>query len=150
MRPLGASLLLFLGMAACTPAEKPEPTTGPRTLTPHVEKSFAAGPKLLPAKELSKWLESQKDKALLRVPVTITRGDLTEPLRAKIGDLDVQLDTSALGMSLEERLSPTCPRGSSCRVLLEARYLGGGFLQVLWFSRALRSDEAGDVVEVER
>ena len=152
MRTMRVWVLLLGGIAACKGSDRPAPPvpSGPGTMAPHVEKSFTVGPKLLPAADLSKWLDAKRDTVLLRLPVTITRGRVGEPLRAKLGEIDVRLDDGALGVSLEDRLREACPDGATCRVWLEGRFRGRGEIQVLHFARAVRSGEAADFVEVER
>jgi hypothetical protein len=150
MRALGVWWLFFGGIAACAAPREGPVGAKPGEMTSHVEKSFVAGPKLLPAGELLSWLESKKDAALLRVPVTITRGEIGAPASAKLGELEVRLDDAALGISLEDRVSAACPGRAPCRVWLEGRYHGHGELRIHHFARAVRLDEAADFVEVER
>jgi hypothetical protein len=140
------------------PAPHPPPSsTAPprepmRPLTPAPARRFVLGAELLPASTLRPWLLARGD-VVLRLPVVVDRG--VAGLRGgRVGELDVTLDDTALGVGLLDRLRSACPGAGPCHAWIEAR-VGAGpddgpalRLRVLRFDRAVIE---GDriVVEVE-
>ena len=113
-----------------------------RPLTAYVEQAKEPGPKLAPEAALVAWLEGAGD-AVLRLPLTIVDQG------ARLGSLAVEVDDTALGISLADRVRQACPGGRPCRVWVEGRWKHGT-VQVLHFARAVGADEAADAVERER
>ena len=108
----------------------------------YVEKAKERGPTLEPPAALVAWLEEAGD-AVLRLPLTMREQG------AQLGTLAVEVDDSALGIDLADRVRQACPGGQPCRVWVEGRWKRGT-VQVLHFARAVGADEAADFVERER
>jgi hypothetical protein len=116
-----------------------------RPKVPYVETAKTVGPKLSEKELLDTWLAEAHD-AVLRLPVTVERGGYGQSIRAKLGEREVRLDDSALGLSLTDRLRSACPEENPCRVWVEGRW-SDGTIQVLHFDRAVAPGEAADFVE---
>jgi hypothetical protein len=90
-----------------------------RPLTPAPARRFVFGAELLPAATLRPWLLARGD-VVLRVPVAVDRG--VAGLRGgRVGELDVTLDDTALGVGLVDRLRTACPGAGPCHAWVEAR-----------------------------
>ncbi len=125
--------------------------TGPREaavkpLTAYVEKQKEKGPNLEPADALRTWLRSSNG-AVLRVPLTVTQ-DAPAGLAGRLGAMPVELDDSALGVSLVDRVRQACGAAVTCTVWVEARW-SDDVLRVLHFARAVVPGESADFVERE-
>lgn len=131
-------LLALLGGCATAPVQP----VG-RPLTAYAEKPKEKGPALEPPEVLRKWFEDGGD-SVVRVPLTVTQ----QPLTARIGSLNVQLDDSALGISLAERVRMACGGEKSCTVWVEGRWRDG-VLRVIHFAREVVPEEKADFVERE-
>ena len=143
-RSAGAAMLLLWSVAACAPVTAEIPM---RTKVPYVEKAKTVGPKLHEKEALETWLANAHE-AVLRLPVTIERGGYGQRVGAKLGEREVGIDDSALGLSLTDRLRSASPSENPCRVWVEGRWRDGT-IQVLHFERAVAAGEAADFVERE-
>jgi hypothetical protein len=121
-----------------------------RPLVPYAEKSKETGPKLAPVEALKTWLSQQGD-GVLRLPITLNRSAMPRMFErsAKLGELSVEVDDAALGVSLSEHAHRACPDANVCTVWLEGRWKSGT-VQVLHFSRAVAAGEVADFVEREK
>ena len=54
------------------------------------------------------WLADAHD-AVLRLPVTVERGSYGQYVGAKLGEREVHIDDSALGIGFADRLRSACP-----------------------------------------
>lgn len=115
-------------------------------MTPYAEKAKEKGPSLEPADALKAWLNDGGD-SVVRVPLTVTK---TPPsfAEARIGTLSVDIDDSALGISLAERIRMACAEQKTCTVWVEGRWRDGT-LKVVHFAREVVPDEKADFVERE-
>ena len=142
LRSAGAAILFVWSAAACAPVTAELPM---RPKVPYVETAKTVGPKLSQQELLETWLAEAHD-AVLRLPVTIERRGYGQSIGAKLGEREVRIDDSALGVSLTDRLRSVCPEESPCRVWVEGRW-SDGTIQVLHFDRAVAPGEAADFVE---
>jgi len=114
-------------------------------LRPHVELTFTRGPALSPPDALRAWLEQQGDRTV-RLPVTLVLEAPHRIASARVGELPVTLDDSALGISLVDRLRQACPGQGECRVRLEGRW--GPDFRVLHFVGPVAEGAPADFAEV--
>ena len=142
---LTLAVLLSLTQA---PAMKPGP------MTPHQPRSFKPGSPLRPSERLEAWLDRQQ--GVLRLPVTISADSLGHVTRAMLGDLELKLGDSALGVSLADRIRQHCgPRASDagtppCVLRLEGRWVAGQRrFEISWVEGAVKPGEQADQAEVE-
>jgi hypothetical protein len=134
--------MMVLLSSACvrqTLAPMPE-----RPKTPYLEKEKVAGPKVVPKEPLLAWLRQAGD-AVIRFPVSVAPETSNVGL---LGELTVQLNDSALGMSLRDRLVTSCAGAPRCTVWLEGRWRDGT-IQVLHFARVTQPGEVADSVQRE-
>lgn len=118
---------------------------------------------LAPREELLAWLDANGGRPdigsapVLKLPVTLFWGEhrltISGARLGGEGGLPLQLDDSALGISLKDRARNKCPKDrTECRVLLEGRWRGlqgeVGVIQVTRFVNALADDQPGDRVEL--
>lgn len=119
---------------------------------------------LVPRAELIAWLDANGLRPelgaapVLKLPVTITWGEHRLTIAgARLGGDDglaVNLDDSALGISLKDRARNKCPADRpSCRILIEGRWRGlvendTGQIQVTRFVSAIADDQTVDRIEV--
>lgn len=135
--------VFFVVLAGCATAPV-EPTVKP--LTAYVEKQKERGPNLEPVDALRTWLRSA-DGAVLRVPLTVTQ-DPPMGLAGRLGAMPVELDDSALGVSLVDRVRHACAQKKTCTVWVEARWKDD-VLRVVHFGREVVEGEKADFVERE-
>jgi hypothetical protein len=154
MRPVRLAALLTVGCAlwAC-PASTSSAKGGPdMQLRPHAELTFTRGHALSPPAALRAWLD-QQGKKLVRAPVTVDTDPLGSVRGARLGELAVTLDDSALGISLADRLRHACPDAATCRVWLEGLWDASNpaepTLRLRRFVREVQGSEPADAVEVE-
>lgn len=133
-------LLALLGGCATAPVQ---PVARP--MVPYAEKAKEKGPALEPVEALKAWLDEGGD-SVVRVPLTVTQA--APSVDARIGTLRVDLDDSALGISLAERVRMACAEQKTCTVWVEGRWRDGT-LKVLHFAREVVPDEKADFVERE-
>lgn len=81
---------------------------------PYPKRTFARGPNLMPFDELITWLDAHT-KDTVRIPVTFTF-DRISIQRARLGLATIQVNDSALGVSLVDRVNALCPGGGTCTV----------------------------------
>lgn len=111
-------------------------------MTSYVEKAKEKGPALDPPEALKAWLDDGGD-SVVRVPLTVQKS-----VDARIGSLRVEVDDSALGVSLADRLRMACANEKKCTAWVEGRWRDGT-LKVLHFAREVVPQETADFVERE-
>ncbi|MEW5741944.1 MAG: hypothetical protein AB1938_23720 [Myxococcota bacterium] len=121
-------------------------------LKPHVDVPFQRGPALAPPDALVSWL-NQQGRRLVRLPVIILVEQPGRVRNARLGDVAIALDDSALGISLADHVRRSCPGAPTCHVWLEGLWDPSTpetpTLQLRRFVRAVSAGEAADFVEVE-
>jgi len=123
--------LLVVGCGKSPTVDKPIGGSGSMNKTPNAKGSgatFEKGPSLTPKEKLVEWMDSQKrgsEARLLRVPIVLPHGDMGYDIsKAKIGDLEVYANDSALGVGLADRAQQKCADGPSCAFLVEGYWRG--------------------------
>ncbi|MGV3624593.1 MAG: hypothetical protein ACO1OB_27485 [Archangium sp.] len=115
-------------------------------MVPYAEKAKEKGPPVEPVDALKAWLEASGDR-VVRVPLTVTKTPPSD-VDARIGSMPVEVDDSALGISLAERVRMACAEEKTCTVWVEGRWRGGA-LKVIHFAREVVPQEKADFVERE-
>lgn len=104
--------------------------TSQRGPAPVFEKGIALAPK----DALVAWLEKAKldgKPRLLRAPVVIARGQVGFDIsKAKLGELEISVDDSAMGVGLADRADEKCGDAPTCAFLVQGYWRGGGQLHV--------------------
>lgn len=102
-----------------------------RPLQPYVEYPVVHGPATSGVAALVNWLEQHSD-AVVRLPVLVaravpgsTRG--SRLITRSTEELPLQLDDSALGISLSDRARQACPEAVDCSMWLDGRWRGSSF-----------------------
>ena len=102
------------------------------------KRTFADGPALEPADALQKWLDAQVDSAgkpkRVRLPVVVTQGEHGFERRGFVGTekgLALQLDDTAMGVSLADHAHRVCKDAKRCVLLLDGT-VQKGTLRILW------------------
>jgi hypothetical protein len=139
------ALLVLLGWGCIhrgNPPSNPTPETmKPGNMTPFDDSKWMDGPTILPKDKLLKALQEkqiQGKRRLWRLPVVIelAPGDArayrkamisVEPAMSAEDRIDLWLEDSALGVSLEERVRQYCPNGGTCSLWV-AGYWGSEML----------------------
>jgi hypothetical protein len=150
MRSLAA--LLFLLTSCSTAAEST--MHGPKR--PHQEVPFSRGPALAPTEELLPWLEAQMKEdgsaRVVRLPFELKQG-INSIASARLGVgaaslLDVDIDDSAMNVSLADRVRHACPDPAvPCAAWLEGywRSSGEGYrFDATRFVRSIPAEELAD------
>jgi hypothetical protein len=121
--------------------------TSQRGPTPVFEKGAALSPK----DKLVEWLEGAKldgKPRLLRAPIVIGRGQVGFDIsKAKLGELEISIDDSAMGVGLADRAEQKCGDAQTCTFLVEGYWRGGNQLAVN--KAEVLTGNAPTVVEVE-
>jgi hypothetical protein len=118
--------LLFLPvvMAACTArVEGSAPMT--RNLTPTPLLDFIDGPSATDEPALRAWLKAREsDKHELRLPVAMENSG-TGLRNFKVGAVAIEVDDTALGISLHDRVRALCGDAERCSAWLEGYWAQG-------------------------
>jgi hypothetical protein len=87
--------------------------------TPYAPPTYVRGPAIANSSELVAWLATQARR--VRLPVVI---DPRSPMQGYVGPVAVELDDTALGISLADRLRSIPPTfdGTRCALWLEGRW----------------------------
>ena len=117
-----------------TQIEQKTAHSGRKTLQPKKEKSFVAGPKLKPARELLAWLEKLPKGVRVRLPIVVRFTDETGLMRKdafigeSVNELDedslfVKLDDTTMGIPLSSHLrSHRSEKATDCALWLEGTW----------------------------
>jgi hypothetical protein len=95
---------------------------------------FEKGAALSPKDELVAWLDGAKldgKPRLIRAPVVIGRGQVGFDIsKAKLGELEISLDDSAMGVGLADRAEQKCGDAATCAFVVEGYWRGNNVLAV--------------------
>ena len=112
--------------------------------------SFVKGVSLKPSDKLVEWMEQQKrgkEARLLRLVVVIPNDNGSFNIgKAKIGDLEVYANDSALGVGLADRADTECSGAPSCAFRAEGYWRGkqlGGLQFDVMKAEYLQPDQVG-------
>lgn len=139
MRVLLIVLFASTALADIGPRPMPKPKA-PGPMTPEPKRTFADGPSLSEQEALRSWLAKQVDEQgkpkRVRLPVLVKRGSQPGGVEKKgfVGDekgLALELDDSALGVSLADRYRQYCKEADACVLLLDGAMEKDRF-RVLW------------------
>lgn len=105
-------------------------------MKPEPKRAFAEGPRLSARDELRTWLDQQGSTKRVRLPVLVKKGERPGGVEKQgfVGDekgLALELDDTALGVSLADRYHQFCKEAASCVLLLDGT-VEKGRLRVLW------------------
>ena len=124
-------LVLSFLLTSCT--EKGQSTVK-KTLQPEKERSFVAGPKLKPTKELLAWLEELPKGVRIRLPIVVRFTDETGFMRKdafigeSVNELDedslfIKLDDTTMGIPLSSHLrSHRSEKATDCALWMEGTW----------------------------
>jgi len=134
------TLLVSTAHADIGPRPMPKPKSSPGPMTPEPKRTFADGPDLTATEALSKWIDQQRDEQgnpkRVRLPVLVKKGAQPGGVERKgfVGDekgLTLELDDSAMGVSLADRYHQFCKEAPSCVLLLDGVVEKGRF-RIRW------------------
>jgi hypothetical protein len=95
---------------------------------------FEKGTSLSPKDKLVEWLDKAKldgKPRLLRAPIVIGRGQVGFDIsKAKLGELEISIDDTALGVGLGDRADQKCGDAQTCAFLVQGYWRGGNQLAV--------------------
>lgn len=115
----------------------------PRPLQPEPQRVFAEGPALEPAEGLAAWLDKQLTadgkRRRVRLPVVVKRGEMPHAVERTgfVGSekgLALELDDTAMGVSLADHVHRVCGEAASCALLLDGT-VEKGRLRILWIQK---------------
>jgi hypothetical protein len=140
-----------------TPTEPDDESETPmRMMTKHPEPEliFAKGPEVAPAAELVTWLEAQvtdEGKAKdVKLPVRLTFGEGGLGIATThVGEMEIDVSDSALGVSLQERARAACPERDVCTMWLIGRWEAPATLHVYYIPRPIAADEVAAATYAE-
>jgi hypothetical protein len=158
-----------LVLASCSspgrPSDNPSPTPGEaapagdgshamKTTPPSAAPGFTPGAPIAPSDQLVAWLDQQQvevGKPLkVRLPVTLELDPTGTMIGgARVGELPVEINDAALGISLADRVAQHCPDGDTCLLWLQGHWRGGGKFDVTRVDGAIEDAAAASHAEVE-
>jgi hypothetical protein len=122
------------------------PESRVKNKTPYVSPTYVRGPAVANSSELVAWLATQSRR--VRLPVVI---DPRSPTQGYVGPVAIELDDTALGIPLADRLRSS--GGARCALWLEGRWTrsqGSYVLAIVNVGERIESVEAATHAEAEQ
>lgn len=119
-----------------------------RPLTPSPELEFVDGPVIADADALREWLAAHDgDLRQLRLPVSMDNG--VGVSNFAVGSVAIDVDDTALGISLADRARSRCGTQARCRLWLEG-YWSGSCLSLRRVGDPVSDEDLHAAIEVEK
>lgn len=133
----GSVLLVVSLLAACAPWAKTGETESvmeKRNMQPYPSREFKTGAPIRPVDGLTKWLDEHKTTGaktfVVRIPVT-TAYDRISTKSTSVGDLPIDVQDSALGVSFNERANQYGKGAGTVVLSLIGYWRGEGVFDVI-------------------